>query len=133
MTESLFTLLPGALSAQHIPTLGVMGGGQLGRMFVQVAQRMGYRTVVLEPDARSPAAEASSAHINSAYNDADGLGQLAQLADAMQMQKESTTAHARLAEWTARKEQWRRERAEGKTAEALKPQGNDRPEFVPGK
>ena len=57
----------------------------------------------------------------------------AQLASEMQMQKESTTAHARLNEWTARKEQWRRERAEGKTAEALKPQGNDRPEFVPGK
>ena len=92
MTESLFTLLPGALSAQHIPTLGVMGGGQLGRMFVQVAQRMGYRTVVLEPDARSPAAEASSAHINSAYNDADGLGQLAQLADAITCEFENVPA-----------------------------------------
>lgn len=57
----------------------------------------------------------------------------AQLADAVQMEKDSTTAHARLAEWTARKQQWRRERAEGKTGEALKPQSNDRPEFVPGK
>jgi glyoxylase I family protein len=55
----------------------------------------------------------------------------AQLADAVQMQKESTTAHARLAEWTARKEQWRRERAEGKAGQPLKPQSNDRPEFVP--
>lgn len=57
----------------------------------------------------------------------------AQLADAVQMAKDSTTAHARLAEWTARKQQWRRERAEGKTAEALKPQTNDRPEFAAGK
>ncbi len=57
----------------------------------------------------------------------------AQLADAVQMEKDSTTAHARLAEWTARKQQWRRERAEGKTAEALKPQTNDRPEFAAGK
>ena len=54
----------------------------------------------------------------------------AQLADELQMMKESKTAHARLAEWTARKAQWRRDRAEGKAVEALKPQQNDRPEFV---
>ena len=47
------------------------------------------------------------------------------------MQRESTTAHARLAEWTARKEQWRKERAGGHTSAPLKPQTNDRPEFVP--
>ena len=57
----------------------------------------------------------------------------AQLADAVQMAKESTTAHARLAEWTERKQQWRRERAEGKAAQALKPQSNDRPELAPEK
>lgn len=55
----------------------------------------------------------------------------AQLADEVQMARESTTAHARLNEWTARKEQWRKERAEGKAAQPLKPQSNDRPEFVP--
>ena len=57
----------------------------------------------------------------------------AQLADSVQMAKESTTAHARLAEWTERKQQWRRERAEGKAAQALKPQANDRPELAPEK
>ena len=41
--SALLPLLPGQ-------TLGVMGGGQLGRMFVQSAQRMGYRTVVLEAE-----------------------------------------------------------------------------------
>ena len=92
MTDPLFTLLPGALSSQHIPTLGVMGGGQLGRMFVQVAQRMGYRAVVLEPDARSPAAEASSLHINAAYNDAEGLSALAQAADAITCEFENVPA-----------------------------------------
>lgn len=56
----------------------------------------------------------------------------AQLADDVQMAKESTTAHARLAQWTARKQQWRQERAAGQAAQALKPQNNDRPEFVPG-
>ena len=54
----------------------------------------------------------------------------AQLADEFQMLEESKTAHARLAEWTARKEQWRKDRAEGKAAEPLKPQKNDRPEVA---
>jgi len=54
----------------------------------------------------------------------------AQLADELQMMKESQTAHARLAEWTARKAQWRQDRAAGKASDSLKPQQNDRPEFV---
>jgi glyoxylase I family protein len=53
----------------------------------------------------------------------------AQLADEFQMLQESKTAHARLAEWTARKEQWRKNRAAGKSDQPLKPQQNDRPEF----
>jgi len=53
----------------------------------------------------------------------------AQLADEFQMLQESKTAHARLGEWTARKDQWRKDRAAGKAAGALKPQRNDRPEF----
>jgi len=54
----------------------------------------------------------------------------AQLADDAQMNRESTTAHARLAEWTARKQQWRTERATGGAKTALKPQQNDRPEVT---
>lgn len=54
----------------------------------------------------------------------------AQLADEFQMLQESKTAHARLKEWTALKEQWRRERAAGKVSAPLKPQQNDRPEYV---
>ncbi len=54
----------------------------------------------------------------------------AQLADEFQMLQESKTAHARLAEWTARKQQWRAERAAGKAAQPLKPQRNDRPEVA---
>jgi glyoxylase I family protein len=52
----------------------------------------------------------------------------AQLADEFQMLQESKTAHARLHEWTRRKELWRTERAAGKQAAPLKPQQNDRPE-----
>jgi glyoxylase I family protein len=52
----------------------------------------------------------------------------AQLADEFQMLQESKTAHQRLGEWTARKEQWRAERAAGKASQPLKPPRNDRPE-----
>lgn len=54
----------------------------------------------------------------------------AQLASEMQMLEASKTAHARLAEWTRRKEQWRAERAAGKAVGPLKPQRNDRPEVA---
>ena len=54
----------------------------------------------------------------------------AQLADDVQMKRESATAHARLAEWTARKVQWRKERAAGGAPAALKPPQNDRPEVA---
>ena len=54
----------------------------------------------------------------------------AQVADEFQMLQESKTAHARLDQWTARKAQWRKDRALGKGVDALKPQANDRPEFT---
>lgn len=54
----------------------------------------------------------------------------AQLASELQMLEESKTAHARLAEWNARKAQWRVERAAGQGPASLKPQRNDRPEYV---
>ena len=57
----------------------------------------------------------------------------AQSADEFQMLQESKTAHARLHEWTARKQAWRAERdaalTSGKPVPTLKPQSNDRPEY----
>lgn len=53
----------------------------------------------------------------------------AQVANEFQMLEESKTAHARLDEWTARKTQWRRQRAGGEGPARLKPQQNDRPEL----
>jgi catechol 2,3-dioxygenase-like lactoylglutathione lyase family enzyme len=55
----------------------------------------------------------------------------AQVADEFQMLGESRGARARLDDWTARKEQWRRERAAGKPSSPLKPEHNDRPEYAP--
>ena len=46
--------------------LGVLGGGQLGRMFVHAAQVHGYRVAVLEPDAASPAGAAADVHLRAA-------------------------------------------------------------------
>ena len=78
-------ILPGA-------TLGVLGGGQLGRMFVHAAQRMGYFTAVLDPDADSPAGRVSHHHIHTDYGDVDGLARLAGLADAVTTEFENVPA-----------------------------------------
>ncbi|MFX8860330.1 hypothetical protein ABTM70_19435, partial [Acinetobacter baumannii] len=48
--------------------LGVMGGGQLARMFCFSAQSMGYKVAVLDPDASSPAGRIAEKHICAAYD-----------------------------------------------------------------
>jgi 5-(carboxyamino)imidazole ribonucleotide synthase len=75
-------------------TLGVMGGGQLGRMFVHAAQQMGYFTAVLDPDASSPAGLVSHHHIRAAYTDAAGLAQLAACSAAITTEFENVPAQA---------------------------------------
>ena len=50
-------------------TLGVLGGGQLGRMFTLAAHSMGYRVVVLDPDPHSPAGLVADQHIKADYRD----------------------------------------------------------------
>ena len=57
--------------------LGVMGGGQLGRMFAHAAQAMGYNVAVLEPAADCPAGQAANRLINAGYGDSAGLDALA--------------------------------------------------------
>jgi 5-(carboxyamino)imidazole ribonucleotide synthase len=75
-------------------TLGVMGGGQLGRMFAHAAQRMGFFTAVLDPDATSPAGRVSHHHISTAYTDPQGLAQLAQVSVAITTEFENVPAAA---------------------------------------
>ena len=88
-------VLPGTADATGQPaTLGVMGGGQLGRMFVHAAQRMGYFTAVLDPDAQSPAGRVSHHHIQTDYNDPAGLAQLAHLCQAITTEFENVPAQA---------------------------------------
>ena len=85
--EAVPFLAPGAV-------LGVLGGGQLGRMFTQAAQRAGYEVVVLEPDADAPAAQVTQRHLLHAYDDPAGLRQLARLAQAVTIEFENVPAAA---------------------------------------
>jgi len=87
VNPSHLPLLPGA-------TLGVMGGGQLGRMFVHAAQQAGYFTAVLDPDADSPAGRVSHHHVHADYLDGDGLARLSRLADAITTEFENVPARA---------------------------------------
>jgi 5-(carboxyamino)imidazole ribonucleotide synthase len=88
-------VFPGTVSASGQPaTLGVMGGGQLGRMFVHAAQRLGYFTAVLDPDAHSPAGLVSHHHIQTGYGDEQGLKQLAALCAAVTTEFENVPAAA---------------------------------------
>lgn len=58
-------------------TIGVLGGGQLGRYAVLAARVMGYRTVVLEPDPHAPAGTLADEHLVAAYDDPDAIERLA--------------------------------------------------------
>jgi len=92
-TPAGLPIFPGTFLADGQPaTLGVMGGGQLGRMFVHAAQRLGFFTAVLDPDAQSPAGLVSHHHIQADYTDAAGLSQLALLCAAVTTEFENVPA-----------------------------------------
>ena len=78
-------ILPGA-------TLGVLGGGQLGRMFAMRAQSMGYRVVVLDPDPTSPAGAVADHQILAAYDELPALADLADLCAAVTVEFENVPA-----------------------------------------
>ena len=81
-------LLPGEA------TLGVMGGGQLGRMFVHAAQSLGYRTVVLDPDQLSPAGLVAHDHIRADYLDTAAIEAMGGECDAVTTEFENVPAIA---------------------------------------
>ncbi|MBS0321399.1 MAG: 5-(carboxyamino)imidazole ribonucleotide synthase [Proteobacteria bacterium] len=74
--------------------LGLLGGGQLGRMFASAAQSLGYRVAVLDPGADGPAAAVADRHIHADYLDATGLARLAALASAVTTEFENVPAAA---------------------------------------
>mgnify|MGYP000075897813 CR=1 FL=1 len=83
-----------AVAASRSQTLGVLGGGQLGRMFVHAAQAHGFRVVVLEPDAASPAGAAADVHLRAPYTDAAALHELQRLCRAVTTEFENVPAAA---------------------------------------
>jgi len=78
-------ILPGA-------TLGMLGGGQLGRMFTSAAQTMGYKVVVLDPDPQSPAGIIADHHICAAYDDENALSEMAAVCAAITTEFENIPA-----------------------------------------
>jgi 5-(carboxyamino)imidazole ribonucleotide synthase len=78
-------------------TLGLLGGGQLGRMFTVAARTLGYRVTVLDPDPLSPAAEFATGHLNTAYTHPVSLAELAQTCSAVTTEFENAPAEALLA------------------------------------
>lgn len=72
--------------------LGMLGGGQLGRLFVIAAHEMGYRVTVLDPDKKSPAGKIADVHLCAAYDDKAALETLAQSCQAITTEFENVPA-----------------------------------------
>lgn len=85
-------------------TIGILGGGQLGRMLSQAASRLGFNVVVLDPEENSPAGRVSQGQIVAAYDDPTALTVLGRACQAVTFEFENVPASSveRLAETGAR-------------------------------
>lgn len=81
------SISPGAM-------LGLLGGGQLGRMFTMAAQSMGYRVTVLDPSPDSPAGSVADRHLCADYLDTDALHTLSTSCAAVTTEFENVPAEA---------------------------------------
>lgn len=75
-------------------TIGVLGGGQLGRMLAQAAQTLGYRVHVYEPQIHCPAGAVANHEVNASYQDADALLDFARGVDVVTYEFENIPATA---------------------------------------
>ena len=73
-------------------TLGIVGGGPLGRMISQAASRLGFDVVILDPEADSPAGRVSARQITAAYDDPDALDELGRLCPVVTFEFENVPA-----------------------------------------
>src|SRR5712671_646846 len=80
-------ILPGS-------TIGVLGGGQLGRMFAMAARRLGYRVHTLAPDHDTPTGQIADVEINASYDDMDAIRAFAQAVDVVTFEFENVPAAA---------------------------------------
>ncbi|AZN37645.1 5-(carboxyamino)imidazole ribonucleotide synthase [Iodobacter ciconiae] len=74
--------------------LGILGGGQLGRMFAMAAKTMGYSVTVLDPDPNAPAAEIADIHLCKPYTDPEALAALAGQCAAVTTEFENVNAES---------------------------------------
>ncbi|HSC81804.1 MAG TPA: 5-(carboxyamino)imidazole ribonucleotide synthase, partial [Chitinolyticbacter sp.] len=81
--------------------LGILGGGQLGRMFAAAAKTMGYRVAVLDPDPQAPAADFADVHLCKPYTDEAALAELAASCAAITTEFENVNADSM--KWLAAK------------------------------
>jgi 5-(carboxyamino)imidazole ribonucleotide synthase len=75
-------------------TIGILGGGQLGRMLAQAAAKLGLRACVMAPERDSPAFDVAAAHICADYDDEGALRMLAETADVVTFEFENVSAAA---------------------------------------
>jgi 5-(carboxyamino)imidazole ribonucleotide synthase len=78
-------ILPGA-------TIGVLGSGQLGRMFAIAARRMGYRVHTLSPDSDTPTGQVADLEIEAHYNDLEVVAEFARGVDVVTFEFENVPA-----------------------------------------
>jgi 5-(carboxyamino)imidazole ribonucleotide synthase len=81
----MITVLPGA-------TLGVLGSGQLGRMFALAARRMGYRVRTFSPAHDTPTGQVADAEVAAPYEDLDAVREFARTVDAVTFEFENVPA-----------------------------------------
>ena len=74
--------------------LGVLGGGQLGRMFAMAAHRLGYRVMVLDPDPLSTAGAVADRHVCAALDDRTALDEMARICAAVTVETENAPTPA---------------------------------------
>jgi 5-(carboxyamino)imidazole ribonucleotide synthase len=75
-------------------TIGVLGGGQLGRMFAMAARRLGYRVHTLAPDHDTPTGQIADVEVNASYDDLDAVTRFAQGVDVVTFEFENVPAAA---------------------------------------
>ncbi len=73
-------------------TIGILGGGQLGRMLSQAASRLGFDVVILDPEDNSPAGRVSRGQIVAAYDDATALNVMGRVCDVVTFEFENVPA-----------------------------------------
>jgi 5-(carboxyamino)imidazole ribonucleotide synthase len=75
-------------------TIGILGGGQLGRMFAMAARRLGYRVHTLAPEDDTPTGQIADVEVNASYDDLDAVRRFAHSVDVVTFEFENVSAAA---------------------------------------